>query len=771
MNTTTRSCHDLGIRHPGRAPEILSRWAKAWMMGSAAVGAVLGTTPTVNAQDIADRIDEHVKRATVLVFTATSERQKADRLIGSGSGFFVNGRGMFITNNHVVDPAHGKSLRERQKIQLEHGRLSHFIVTDSGTENEARWECEILYQNEAADQALLQAGEKDGKPLRTPHALRFLPASKLKERMRVWAYGFPGGDSRRDAGERHAAVARSDGVVTRTPRTPSGRVRSIVTDVVGRPGNSGGPMVDLDGLVVGTVTLMGQAEGRVNTSMLVPAALSQRLIRAAFDQGRIPDGADVAPFAAFLTDRAGRMNVPVFTRLADRDTLFLGNGERIYGTLPADTITWASPFGDLKLPTEALAYVIVDEQGPSLFLEGGDRIASSKKGMTLPFTNDAGKRLDRRIDDLRAVAFKTDGTSPRRIRGQVIVLDSDVGRLVLTDVTGTVGLKERSGETQLALSDIARIDPGPRRGRRVVTLQDGRRMTGRFERSEFSATLAATGTPIKFGLGGITRATVEVLPGAVGSLGGMDLLSVLASADSELREIAGILEVGDTETARKRVNALRPKLAKMSKVSKARLRLLDGICALREGKADASKTIRKCNKAADPNVAAYARACVDVLKKFGTEYEGRPLSDADAFADAGEALAWDRIAEVRELLKDRDILSGRKGEYPQYMTAVKKHEKALKTAQVFAGAEADDDLVRLWNFAADVCGREVRRLRTEHAKKLAGRNRVPLVVFQALNKIVESHNRAYDQWVSYRRKLADYGFRLEDPDMHKFESD
>ena len=153
------------------------------------------------------------------------------------------------------------------------------------------------------------------------------------------------------------------------------------------------------------------------------------------------------------------MDVPLFKRLADRDTLFLSNGDRIYGTMPTDTITWASPLGDLTLPKEALAYVIVDERGPSLFLEGGDRIASSKKGMTLPFTNDAGKRLDRRVDDLQAVAFKTDGTSPRRIRGQVIVLDSDVGRLVLTDVTGTDRLKERSGETELALSDIARIDP------------------------------------------------------------------------------------------------------------------------------------------------------------------------------------------------------------------------------------------------------------------------------------------------------------------------
>ncbi|MFQ5495215.1 MAG: serine protease [Phycisphaerae bacterium] len=336
----------------GRCAAAMNRTSSCtswWLTACFVVGAWLQRPAPAAAQDMDYRTLERVKRATVMVFTAASQRKKADKPLGSGSGYFINGTGLLITNNHVVDPAHQMSQREKLEFKAKTGRLSYFVITESGTDAEKSWECELVSQSEAADQALLQAYHRKDTKLTTPDYLRFLPDSKLRKRLKVWVLGFPGGDSQRTQSDRHAEISVSSGMVTDVPRTPAGRVRDVVTDLLARPGNSGGPVVQIDGFVVGTVTLMTQTKERADTSKLVPADLAHQLVRNAYDQGRVAEGSDFTPFTAFLTDGEGRISVPGFKRLEDRDVLFTEAGDRIYGRVADEKIRWESPLGSLEI--------------------------------------------------------------------------------------------------------------------------------------------------------------------------------------------------------------------------------------------------------------------------------------------------------------------------------------------------------------------------------------------------------------------------------------
>ena len=340
------------------------------------------------------------------------------------------------------------------------------------------------------------------------------------------------------------------------------------------------------------------------------------------------------------------------------------------------------------------------------------------------------------------------------------MFDSDLGRLTLTNVEGKAKFESRAGVTELSLTEIVRIESEPDGDRQIVALSDGRRMTGRFQDTKYSATLVATGTPIQFDLSQVSHASVQEVDGGAYSHGGLTLIGALSTADPELLAIASVLESGDHATARANLEPWleRSRLAKMAAVPKARVRLLDGIIALRAGDSDPMRKIRKCVKAKDPHIAAYSQGCVAVLKRFGTEYDGKPLSDPDVLADAGMALGGELIRKARGTLKDRKVLKGKKGEYHKYMNKVKKHEKAMVAAAVFAGPDADDVLIELWKFALELGEREYSRLVDEHRDMLQGRRRVPMSAFHELEKLRKKAKKVADTWRTHFIDLTEYGF-------------
>jgi len=157
---------------------------------------------------------------------------------GSGTGI-VWGAGLIVTNAHCAPG--GAPLRVEA--------------------NGKSWNAEVVAHARDHDLALVAGASIVGPPL----ALR--DASTLRIGELVFAYGHPLGIS--DS----LAMGAIHGIA-RHPR--SGDARFIVADVRLAPGNSGGPLVDADGRLVGINSMVVNGLG-----VAIPALAVQRFIERA----------------------------------------------------------------------------------------------------------------------------------------------------------------------------------------------------------------------------------------------------------------------------------------------------------------------------------------------------------------------------------------------------------------------------------------------------------------------------------------------------------
>lgn len=791
---------ELNRTHGRREPSLAAHVKSAPCLALIVMASWLA--PSVTAQDLRPDVAERVKHATIMVFNFHSKNKKNDTPIASGSGFFINSTGMAITNNHVVDPthdpAHTRDPGFKQRYHYTNGRITYLVVADAGTEEEKTYDADVLYQNEFADQAILQVLDTDGEKLETPNYLHLLPNSRLKDHMKTFALGFPGGDKQRRAKDKHPEVTITVGHTISIPWTPGGRIRMVYTDINVRPGNSGGPVVNLDGYLVGTATLMTKPKDREDTgganySALVPAKITADMIRYAFDLHKLPDASDVIPFMDMLTQEDGHLRIAEFRRLRDKDALFHEDGDEDHGTFETKTITWDSPLGQLEVPTTAVAYIMNNDEGSHLFLEGGNRISAEEVDATVEFTPMDGTKTTMSVDDVQVIGLRTSGRDLHPVEGKVLVLDSDLTHLVLSEVKGKVEFEGKS-TVHLGLEQIDRIDTNDDDDQ-VVTLRDGRRTTGQFSEDKFKATIAATRTPIEFGLNEVTTATIEVRFDSAEEIGGRSLREILASAGSEVRELLHALEESnDTSKIRARLDKMvsdKKAFRKRSLDQKEQIMLLDAVANLRAGDSvAAAKLFRKAKKANNDNIAAYALACGDVLKQYEDfKFKNKPLSDKNVFIEAGQRHARNYIREARDAYAGTKTIEGKnRGEYFTAINTVKKNEPNLQVAAVFIGTEAEDELLRLWKLGFDVATREYSRVTEEIQEKSTRRSRPSRGARRsrgsrgsrggrgggaqaAAQREVEELNKHLERVVKvgqeYFLKMLEYGFRIEDPDIQQ----
>ena len=182
----------------------------------------------VNAFALAPEVVQHLKRGTVLVQTEKSE----------GSGFFVE-QNLVVTNRHVVEGLTDKLVQ---------------VVLDSGTRDAQVVVAYVFFEHPDIDLAFLYVEQEQDRSLR-------LGERPVHETQEVVAVGYPMGSARSFGGEASTLpCSLRPGSITALYQDSVGGTRLLEHNANMQTGNSGGPLVDDLGFVVGVNTFIMRAD-------------------------------------------------------------------------------------------------------------------------------------------------------------------------------------------------------------------------------------------------------------------------------------------------------------------------------------------------------------------------------------------------------------------------------------------------------------------------------------------------------------------------------
>ena len=189
-------------------------------------------------------------------------------LEGQGSGIILDRKGLVVTNNHVIDGAN----------------QAHVSLKDGWT-----FTGEVVGSDEATDVAVIRVDADD------------LPAAELgdSEMLRVGQFVLAIGNALALPG----GPTVSMGVLSAKGRPHPGTdfifEGLLQTDAAVNPGNSGGPLADLDGRIIGMTTMMIQyAQGM---GFAIPINTVKKIAQEILENGRVSrrwigiSGVDVTP--------------------------------------------------------------------------------------------------------------------------------------------------------------------------------------------------------------------------------------------------------------------------------------------------------------------------------------------------------------------------------------------------------------------------------------------------------------------------------------------
>jgi putative serine protease PepD len=212
-------------------------------------------TQLVSDDSTAKDVYEGAKDSVAYISSSTAQGQ------ATGSGFVVDESGLVVTNEHVIDGA--------QQVTVKVG-------TD-GKELPA----EIVGADASHDLALLKV-DADG--------LKALPlgASKVEVGDNTYAIGNPYGLD-------HTLTTGVVSALDRTLQAPDGSELggAIQTDAALNPGNSGGPLLDEDGQVIGVNAQIAtggtEGGGNVGIGFAIPTSTVKQFVAQA-EQGEFKGG-------------------------------------------------------------------------------------------------------------------------------------------------------------------------------------------------------------------------------------------------------------------------------------------------------------------------------------------------------------------------------------------------------------------------------------------------------------------------------------------------
>ena len=176
-----------------------------------------------------------------------------------GSGFVISADGYILTNHHVVDQA--------EEIQVQFADRSEYTATVVGSDRRS-------------DLALLKIEAND-----LP-SLEFADSDSIKVGAWVLAIGSPFGLD-------YSVTAGIISAIGRSLPTEQGEnyVPFIQTDVAINRGNSGGPLFNLDGQVVGINSqIYSPTGGSVGLSFSIPVSIASNIVAQLRENGKVKRG-------------------------------------------------------------------------------------------------------------------------------------------------------------------------------------------------------------------------------------------------------------------------------------------------------------------------------------------------------------------------------------------------------------------------------------------------------------------------------------------------
>ncbi|KAI8923214.1 trypsin-like cysteine/serine peptidase domain-containing protein [Entophlyctis helioformis] len=232
-----------------------SKAGRGWLMRGTKPSATASAHAKQSASFIADAVEQVLDSVVnICVETDTSTLFERKTIVSSGSGFFISTDGMILTNAHVVAD------------MSESSTLS--ITVADGT----------VYA--AIPAHTVHPSSPSSPPVAWP-AVKFGSNSNLRLGDWVMAIGSP-------LGLQNTVTA---GIVSSRARKSAeigamrdSRVEYIQTDCVVHSGSSGGPLINLDGEVIGINTTRAESEG-ITFAIRIDNALD--MIRQLVHQGRV----------------------------------------------------------------------------------------------------------------------------------------------------------------------------------------------------------------------------------------------------------------------------------------------------------------------------------------------------------------------------------------------------------------------------------------------------------------------------------------------------
>jgi S1-C subfamily serine protease len=215
---------------------------------------------TVVVPDFAKVAADVGPSVVTVISTVASRRAEGGTVKGLGSGLIVSARGQVLTNEHVVAKA--------SAVEIELANLNRLDAT-------------VIYADPLLDLALLEVAGLEG----TVAPIEFEARAPTPGQW-VMAVGQPFGLGHTVTVGVISGLNRDYVDLGRPPGLRDDGIWSFIqTDASINIGNSGGPLVDADGRVVGITTAV-RADGQ-GLAFAIPSAMARRFLEEVWTYGRV----------------------------------------------------------------------------------------------------------------------------------------------------------------------------------------------------------------------------------------------------------------------------------------------------------------------------------------------------------------------------------------------------------------------------------------------------------------------------------------------------